>query len=149
MLTALAGANLIYGLGMLEMGVTFDFGQLVMDNEFAQMIKYCVAGIPVNDETLSGDVIKEVGPFSDFLSHEQTFQNMKSGSHPKLIDRRNRDNWEKDGATDLHRRALDEAKRILEDHQVERLSDEVKAELRAIVEETEGHLGVTKSNPEF
>jgi trimethylamine:corrinoid methyltransferase-like protein len=67
----------------------------------------------------------------------------------QLIDRRNRDNWEKDGATDLHRRALDEAKRILEDHQVEDLSDEVKAELRAIVEETEGHLGVTKSNPEF
>ena len=28
---ALAGANLIYGLGMIESGMTFDFGQLVMD----------------------------------------------------------------------------------------------------------------------
>ena len=29
---------MIYGLGMLESGVTIDFGQLVMDNEFAGMI---------------------------------------------------------------------------------------------------------------
>ena len=31
LLPALAGANLIYGLGMLESGVTLDYGQLVMD----------------------------------------------------------------------------------------------------------------------
>jgi trimethylamine--corrinoid protein Co-methyltransferase len=30
----LAGANLIYGLGMLESGVTIDYAQLVMDAEF-------------------------------------------------------------------------------------------------------------------
>ena len=36
---ALAGANLIYGLGMIESGMTFDFGQLVMDDEIARMIK--------------------------------------------------------------------------------------------------------------
>ena len=35
LMAALAGANLIYGPGMLESGITFDFAQLVMDNEFA------------------------------------------------------------------------------------------------------------------
>ena len=44
---------MVYGLGMLEMGVTLDFGQLVMDNEFAGMIKHVLNGIPVNDETLA------------------------------------------------------------------------------------------------
>ena len=149
MLTALAGANLIYGLGMLEMGVTFDFGQLVMDNEFAQMIKYCVNGIPVNDETLSVDVIKEIGPFKDFVSHQSTFNYMKSVSHPKLIDRRNRDKWQKLGGTDLHQRSLEEARRILKEHQVSPLSDEVRAEIRAIVEETEDQLKVGRHQPEF
>ena len=148
-MTALAGANLIYGLGMLEMGVTFDFGQLVMDNEFAKMIKYCVQGIPVNDETLSLGAIKEIGPFKDFVSHESTFTYMKSISHPKLIDRRNRDMWEQGGSTSLHERSLDEAKRILENHKPEPLADEVRAELRAIVEETEDHLGVKRSTPQF
>ena len=61
LLPALAGANLIYGLGMIEMGMTIYYGQMVMDNEFARMIKYLVQGIPVNDETLAVDVIKEIG----------------------------------------------------------------------------------------
>jgi trimethylamine--corrinoid protein Co-methyltransferase len=46
LLPALAGANLIYGLGMLEMGMTISFGQMVMDNEFAGMIKYLVRDSP-------------------------------------------------------------------------------------------------------
>ena len=148
-MTALAGANLIYGLGMLEMGVTFDFGQLVMDNEFAQMINYCVNGIPVTDETLSVDVINEIGPFKDFVSHEQTFKNMRAISHPKLIDRRNRDKWEERGSTDLYQRCLAEARTILETYKPEPLPEDVRAELRSIVEETEDHLKLPRSNPEF
>ncbi len=148
-MTALAGANLIYGLGMLEMGVTFDFGQLVMDSEFAKMIKQCVQGIPVNDETLSVDTIKEIGPFKDFVSHESTFNYMKSISHPKLIDRRNRAKWEERGATSLHERALDEARRILSEHEVPPLPDDVRSAIRSIVEETENQLDVGRNEPEF
>ena len=148
-MTALAGANLIYGLGMLEMGVTLDFGQLVMDNEFAQMIKYCVNGIPVNDETLSLDVIHEIGQFKDYVSHRQTFDHMRSISHPKLIDRRNRRAWQEQGGTSLYERAEAEAKRILEAHKPEPLSDELKKRLRQIVEETEDHYGLKRSLPEF
>ena len=148
-MAALAGANLIYGLGMFEMGVTFDFGQLVMDNEFAQMIKYCVRGIPINDETLAVDAIEEVGPFKDFISHESTYNFMKSVSHPKLIDRRNRAKWEERGSTDLYQRALEEAKRILREHKVDSLPDSIREELREVVEETEDHLEVGRNKPDF
>jgi len=61
LLHALAGANIIYGLGMLEMGITLSFGQLVLDCEFAQMIKHVVRGIPVNDETLAVDATRTRG----------------------------------------------------------------------------------------
>jgi trimethylamine--corrinoid protein Co-methyltransferase len=148
-MTALAGANLIYGLGMLEMGVTFDFGQLVMDNEFAKMIKCCVQGIPVNDETLSLGAIKEIGPFKDFMSHETTYQYMKSISHPKLIDRRNRDKWQARGGTSLYERALEEAKRIVSKHEVPPLPEDVRSSIRTIVEETEDHHGVERHQPPF
>jgi trimethylamine--corrinoid protein Co-methyltransferase len=60
LLPALAGANLIYGLGMLESGVTMDYGQLVLDNEIARLIKYSVGGIPVNDETVGVEVLSHV-----------------------------------------------------------------------------------------
>jgi trimethylamine--corrinoid protein Co-methyltransferase len=142
LLPALAGANLIYGLGMLESGVTIDYAQLVMDAEFARMVKFCVPGIPVSDETLSVDVIAEVGPFSDFLSHDDTFNGMRGQSQSKLIDRRVREEWAADGATSLYDRARAEARRILETHVPTPLPDEVAAKLKSIIQDAENELGV-------
>ena len=139
----MAGANLIYGLGMIEMGMTIDFGQLVMDNEFAKMIKFLLHGIPVNDETLAVDVIREIGIGKDFLSHAATFKHMRSQSQPKLIDRRTREDWAASGRTDIHARAAEEARHILETHKPDPLSNDVRATLRRIVEEAEKELGVS------
>ncbi len=140
----MAGANLIYGLGMIEMGMTIDFGQLVMDNEFAKMIKYLLNGIPVNDETLAVDVIREIGIGKNFLSHDATFKHMRSQSQPKLIDRRMREEWEASGSTDISERATVEARRILETHKPDPLPDDVLATIRSIVEEAERELNVSK-----
>lgn len=138
----MAGANLIYGLGMLESGVTFDFGQLVMDNEFARMIKHTVAGVPVDDETLMVDEVHAVGAFGDFLSRDSTLRHMREQSQPKLMDRRVREDWRLAGGTDLQQRATAEAVRILDQHIPEPLPPEVVAELRAIVQDAERELGV-------
>ena len=142
LLPALAGANLIYGLGMLESGVTIDYAQLVMDAEFARMIKYCIPGIPVNDATLSVDVIAEVGPFSDFLSHDDTYKGMRGQSQSKFIDRRVREDWTAAGSTTLYERALAEARRILETHVPDPLPESVAAELKSIIAAAEQELGV-------
>ena len=138
----MAGANLIYGLGMIEMGMTIDYGQMVMDNEFARMIKYLVQGIPVNDETLAVDVIKEIGVGKDFLSHASTYKHMRTQSQPKLIDRRMREDWQAAGSTDIYQRALEEARYILENHKPDPLPDDVPAAIRSIVEEAEAELGI-------
>ena len=138
----MAGANLIYGLGMIEMGMTIDYGQLVMDNEIARMIKYTLQGIPVNDETLAVDVMHDVGPARDFLGHDHTFKHMHEQSQPALIDRRMREDWQKSGSTDLYQRALEKARQILETHQPEPLPEDVLATMRGIVEEAEEELGI-------
>lgn len=139
---ALAGANLIYGLGMIEMGMTIDFGQLVMDNEFARMIKLLLNGIPVNDETIAADVIHEIGIGKNFLSHSHTFNHMRSQSQPELIDRRTREAWTATGSTDIYQRAQEQAHHILETHKPDPLPDPVLKTMRSIVEEAEEALGV-------
>jgi trimethylamine--corrinoid protein Co-methyltransferase len=131
---------------MLEMGVTLDFGQLVLDNEFAGMIKHVLNGIPVNDETLALDVIHSVGPFKDFLGTKHTLKHMKSQSQPQLIDRRRRSNWEERGKTDIYQRACEKAREILETHQPDPLPDGVLTDIRSIIEETEKELGVDKES---
>jgi len=136
----LAGANLIYGLGMLESGVTFDFGQLVMDNDFARMIKYAVNGILVNDETLAVDAIKEVGIGKHFLDHDTTFKYMRDQSQPEFIDRKIREEWERSGSSDIYQRACEKARDILENHKPEPLPDNVLATMRSIVEDAEAEM---------
>lgn len=145
LLAALAGANLIYGPGMIESGMTFDYGQIVMDNEFAKMIKFAVGGIPVNDATLSVDLIREVGPFKDYLAHKNTFDHMRTYPHPKIMDRRMRGNWESDGGRDMHAKAMLAARRILAEHTPDPLSEGIQAEIKTLVQEAEAELGIQKS----
>ena len=76
MLPALAGANLVYGLGMLEMGQVLSFSQMVMDNEFAAMIKRSIRGIEVNDELMAVDLIKQVGIGGNFLGEKHTLEHI-------------------------------------------------------------------------
>jgi trimethylamine--corrinoid protein Co-methyltransferase len=140
----LAGTNLIYGLGMLEMGMTFSYSQLVMDCEIAKMIKFVVNGITVNDETLAVDAIRETGPFQNFLIHPLTMKYMRSQSQPELMDRNHREKWENEGSLDLNAKAARKAKHILETHQPEPLPDGVLTDIRKIVAETEAELGVNK-----
>jgi len=141
-MAALAGANLIYGSGMIESGVTFDCGQFVMDNEFARMIKHCVGGIPVSDETLAVDDIAQVGAFGDFLSLDATLRHMRELSQPEFLDRRVREDWVERGSSDLHARCLAKAREVLADYQPVQLDDEIKQRIRAIVEKTDRLVGV-------
>ncbi|MBW2592560.1 MAG: trimethylamine methyltransferase family protein [Deltaproteobacteria bacterium] len=143
LIPALAGANMIYGLGMVESGITFDYGQLVLDCEFARMIKHTLQGIPVNDDTIALDVIKEVGPAGEFLTHEHTFKGMRSQSRPELIDRKSREVWENAGAGTAHQRAMEKVKYILENHTPLPVPDDVLAKIRLIVEETEAEMAIS------
>lgn len=132
---------------MLESGMTIDYAQLVMDNEFARLIKFCVNGVPVNDETLSVDVIHDVGAFSDFLAHDDTYRHMREQSQPQLIDRRVREEWTAAGSTSIYERARAEARRILATHEPTPLPEGAAAEMAAIVAEAERELGVTDRRP--
>jgi len=143
MIPALAGANMIYGLGMLESGITFDYGQLLLDCEMARMIKFTIQGVTVNDYTLAVDVIKEIGPGRDFLIHPHTMEGMRKQSKPELIDRNMRMAWEEEGATTAYERAVKKAKWILENHRPEPLPGEVLAKIRSIVVETEKEMGIS------
>lgn len=133
---------MIYGSGMLESGITFDYGQLVLDCEFARMIKHTIQGVPVNDDTLAIDPIKEIGPGSDFLMHKHTFKYMRAQSDPELIDRKMRGAWESAGSKSVYEMAMEKVRHILENHTPDPLSDDVLSKIRSIVEETEKQMGI-------
>lgn len=139
----LAGASVIYGPGMLEAGITFDLAQLVVDAELIAMTKYCRAGIPVSDATTAVEEIMAVGPAGHFLERASTLRGMRDLSTTKLIDRQVRESWEAAGAPVFYESARREARRILAEHEVEPLPDEVTEQMRAIVAEADREVGST------
>ena len=131
---------MIYGMGMLELGITFSLTQLVMDNEIVKMVKEVVKGIDISDKNMAVEVIKQVGPGGNFLSAEHTLRHMKEQSHSKLIDRRMWQQWESSEKKDFAQRAREEALSILKNHKPEPLPPEVLSTLHSIVESAEEEL---------
>ena len=143
----MAGANLIYGPGMLESGLTFDFGQLTLDCEFIRMIKHTIGGFVVDDESLAVDVIKAVGPARDFMTEEHTLKHVRAHSQPEFIDRGGMEKWKAAGATDSYTKAAEKTRDILQNHKPEPLPDKVLADIQAVITETEEELGIPFINP--
>jgi len=136
MMAALAGANMIYGLGMIDLGMTLDFSQLVVDNEIAKMVRKILEGIPVDDETMAVDVIRSVGAGGHFLQEEHTIKHMRRvQSQTALFDRRPYGQWKADGGHDLAARAREKMLDILEHHKAPALPEAVEKRLAQIVAE--------------
>ncbi|MDP4128296.1 MAG: trimethylamine methyltransferase family protein [Bacillota bacterium] len=142
--SALAGANIVYGAGCLESGLTFDYAKMMMDAEQIRRIFHVIRGIEVNDKTIALDVIHEVGPGGEFMTHQHTFENMRSMSQCKLFDRRNRDGWMERGGKDLTERAYEEAKHVLETHKPAPLTDGAAETMKSIIEDYETELKAEK-----
>ena len=129
---------MIYGLGMLEMGMTFGFGQLVIDDEIAGMVKRVVSGMSVDDEVMGVDLIKKVGIGGDFLTQRHSLKYvLQEQSQPRILDRRMRGAWEKRGSKDLLQVANERARELLQTHKPLPLPKGVEEELKRIVASAE------------
>jgi len=123
---------------MLEMGMTFSFGQLVIDDEIAAMVKRVICGVGFDDELMGVDLIKEIGIGGHFLAERHVMDHLATEQiQATIIDRRVREDWQADGARGLHQTANQKAKEILENHKPEPLPDKMVAELKRIVKKAE------------
>ena len=138
LLPALAGANLIYGMGMLDMGMVLSFEQMVIDDDIAAMVKKSVRGIDVNHELLAVDLIKEVGIGGHFLTAAHTLKHFKSEQiQAEIFERRIRELWEAGGSKELEQIAHERVKNILATHKPEPLPGDVATEIKKIVASSE------------
>ncbi len=123
---------------MLEAGMTFSFGQLVMDDEIAAMVKRIVNGVSLDDELMGLDLIKKVGIGNNFLTQRHTLNNIETEQvQATIIDRRMRGAWEKRGSKSLIQSANQKAAELLRTHDPKPLSEDLVKELKRIVKSAE------------
>lgn len=140
-LPILAGANMIYGPGMLENGLIMSLGQLVADADFIRMFKMVTEGVAVDEESMALDVIHRVGIGGNYLSDRHTAKLYKTKqSLPRVMDRHNRGDWEQLGAMDMSAKAAAEARKILGKHQPQVLDEATANKIRQMVIEADREL---------
>lgn len=147
LISALAGSSVIFGAGSLESGLTYDFAKFVMDMENAERILKVVKGVDVNDLTLAVDIIKEIGPAGEFMTHTHTYEHMRKMSQSKIFDRRSRETWEQvSRGKDIVELAYAEAERILETHKPLPLPDGATEAMDSIIADYEAELKAESGN---
>ena len=139
---ALAGANFIFGAGTLDQLLTFDYAKLVMDAELVVMITRVIKGIEVTDESMALDVIEQVGPGGEFMTHDHTYDHVREISQSTLFDRNMRDVWIAAGGKDLTERAYEKARYVIEKHKPKPLPKGAAEAMQSIVEDYEAELGI-------
>jgi trimethylamine--corrinoid protein Co-methyltransferase len=129
----MVGTNLIHQVGCLDGGLTGSLSSLVMGDEIIGMVKQIAKGIQVTDETLALDILKEVGPGGEFLSHDHTYDHWKEWFRPTIIDRSNYEVWSNSGSKTYNDRLEPEVDRILESHVPEPLDENIVQEMKKII----------------
>ena len=123
---------------MLEAGMTFSFGQLVIDDEIAAMVKRIVNGVSLDDELMGVDLIKKVGIGNNFLTQRHTLNHIETEQvQATIIDRRMRGAWEKRGSKSLIESANEKADQLLKTHEPKPLPEDLIKELKRIVKSAE------------
>ncbi len=131
---ALGGLNLICGMGLIASENTLSLEELVIDDEIVSYVKRIVRGIEVNEETLALDVMRRVGTTGSFIKERHTLEHFRKEMWlPKLTDRSFPDAWVKAGAHDIWVKAREKAEKILAEHTVEPIPQEIKERLDAVV----------------
>jgi len=137
LMTAFLTRNtLVHDVGYIEFGSTSSMEMVVMADEIIRMIRYFVAGLQIDANTLALEATKRVRPGGGYIADKHTLQNFRTAQWmPKLIDRSYFDNWTEDGARDLAARANARARDILAEHTVPPLPEEAEAAITDILEE--------------
>ncbi len=134
LMAGLSGASLIHDIGYLESGLLGSLDMLVLSDEVISMVKRILRGVTVNEETSALDVIADVGPGGHFIGKEHTRRHLRAEHWlPRLIDRTNREAWEKSAGKTMGRRVREKVIDILEGYEPTALDEHLLGELKTIV----------------
>ncbi|AFQ45879.1 trimethylamine methyltransferase family protein [Desulfosporosinus meridiei] len=138
LMAQLMGANLVHDVGYLEGGKTGSLTFLTMCNDYIDNARYMGRGTRIDEETMAVDVIDEVGPGGNYVSHEHTFKNFRQEIWTsKQFNTSFWEVWEEQGSKSMEARAEELTKHIVATHDAELLDDTIRQGLNEIIADTD------------
>ena len=110
MLAALAGVNSVSGPGMLDFVLTFSLPKLVFDNEVCGQCLHFVRNLAITEDLPAQQLVDDVRANDHLITSPHTLKHWPHQLYltDQVIDRENRETWQKAGSRDLYQRACDE-----------------------------------------
>ena len=139
MVAYLTGANLIHDVGLLGNATVVMPAMIVATDEIISMLHQLLVPVAVGDEDLALDVIREVGPGGEFVTHEHTFEHFSDVWYPDLLYRGGAEAWvASDGR--FEDRVSARACKLMERHEPDPLPADVARAIQAVVTRAEASL---------
>ncbi len=83
-LVALAGADMIAGIGLLDGSTVLALDSLLLDADLYHRTRYALQRLPIDDETLALDTVTQVGPGGHYLGTKHTRRHLRDTVVPGL-----------------------------------------------------------------
>jgi trimethylamine---corrinoid protein Co-methyltransferase len=133
---ATAHANVIYhAAGWLEGGLTASYEKFVIDCETLQQVQHYMKPMPMTDDDIAVEAIREVGPYGHFFGAAHTQARYETAFYsPFLSDWRNYESWALAGGQTAPERANAIWKKILAEFESPPIDPAIDEELRDFVE---------------
>ncbi len=115
MMAALAGGNYVQqAFGLLDGAMTMSYAKFIIDNDIVGSCSRTLRGIDVQEEALAYQVIADVGPGGNFLTHKHTLEHMRNEMYiPRVSIRQDYQTWLKGGGKDSWEKAEEIARQLL------------------------------------
>jgi trimethylamine--corrinoid protein Co-methyltransferase len=134
LLPSLAGASVLFGVGLLDGSNLLAYEQIVLDAEVAAMIKRLLSPVESDDAAFALDLIREMGPGGIFLDQRHTTRHMRRAlSLPTVSDRDSYEEWVQKGQHSRVALAREKVQDILANHQPAPLPDRTRQAMNEVV----------------
>ena len=133
----LAGANLVHDVGLLGNATVVVPAMIVATNEILAMLHHLLGPVDVEEDALCLDVMEEVGPGGEFVTHPETFERFRDVWYPELLFRGGAEAWERSEGERFEERVGAETRRLMEEHEPAPLPAEIAEAIRDVVERAE------------
>jgi len=136
LLAALAGINSVSGPGMLDYVLVFSLAKLVLDDDLCGQALYFVRQTQPVEDLPTLDLARELLAEQHLITAAHTMKHWPQELYlpGRVIDRQNRENWQKAGSPTLDKRAFDEVERRLAAYAPVETDSRLDAELRRLIE---------------
>ncbi len=138
LLGALAGADIFGHMGIVGADQGASLAELIINDEMIGYLRRIMRGFHVNKKTLAFEVVKRVGIAGHFLEDEHTLEYFKKEFwFPDLFDRESWELWKKKEDNTILERAIKKKERILREHKVRPLDQDIADQIDQIVKEAD------------